>query len=97
VAFKRTSRNSDMEITTNKTDYSSSLLPQKQEEATVNRKRKREEVRRTLEKDLQKRHKVPDGEVYDHRNCTTTLPKDSRFWSQGKDSVGRNLLTLSNI
>eukprot|EP00466_Bigelowiella_natans_P010734 jgi/Bigna1/87908/estExt_fgenesh1_pg.C_250172 len=99
VAFKRTSRNSDMEITTNKTDYSSSLLPQKQEEATVNRKRKREEVRRTLEKDLQKRHKVPDGEVYDHRNCTTTLPKDSRFWSQGKDSVvlGEEALRLANL
>ncbi|GAB5357524.1 hypothetical protein AAMO2058_000381800 [Amorphochlora amoebiformis] len=61
----------------------------KEEKARVSRKRKRDETKRNLERELEKRHKVMNGMEYTSTNCTTTMPGDQNFWTnvESKPSV----------
>mmetsp|Transcript_11176 Transcript_11176/g.15584 ORF Transcript_11176/g.15584 Transcript_11176/m.15584 type:complete len:538 (+) Transcript_11176:344-1957(+) len=64
------------------------------------RKRKRDETRRMIEKELQKRHKVMNGMEYTSMNCTTTMPEDKSFWTDTTGDppvvVGEEAVKLPN-
>jgi len=48
---------------------------------STSRKRKREEIRGSLEKELKKRHRVMNGVEYTANNCTTKMSGDPKFWT----------------